>query len=633
MNGEHQAEITGLDAGKTYNVLVVAVDQQSNQSEKQDYRTITTFSDPVIISKTTPFAQDKDLGLGQATTSDGVQFTYPNGGTPLKVGSILFINVGEDTYLRKVDSVTPTANELVIGTSDAELTDIVEQGEINSEITLFDVNAEARRIGQQSGVRTSRSARDDGQHVTMRWQNDSFVAEQIDYTNHSTTGQRAKEVSAEVTIDPHIGFEPSVGVGFNWKMMTHGPVLTQGKVTVKGEFKASLDMTYDFKAAGSTQKEVTIFEQTFIMRYVVGTIPVYQRNIFSLKAIVDVSASSEIKASVGANASAAIEMGTEFVPETNSWKMIPPKPEFEKSFTEDIHLQGTVHGKVRFIPNLKTEFYRMVAGDVSVEPIVTGDIGVESLGHADILEQWDYLKTQLTRFDIHFQLEAFVGFSAGMFSKKFPLLAKTKVWESPNWLLFSLPQLSVEGGSGKVGEPIVLAAKTTNGENNPFNEGSIQWNVYPPGKATVSGGKTGSFTATEEGTYTVFFSGASRIPAPLGRQFAQAEVSVGKKDEDKPTALDNYVGCYKDNQDGPNPVHLGGRDLSGNLWNSSSMTVEKCISFCNGFTYAGIEVGSWCFCGNSYGKYGVATNCTYSCAGNASQECGGYWANSVYKVK
>jgi hypothetical protein len=178
----------------------------------------------------------------------------------------------------------------------------------------------------------------------------------------------------------------------------------------------------------------------------------------------------------------------------------------------------------------------MVAGDVSIEPILTGDIGAESLGHADFLEQWNYLKTQLTQFDIHFQLEAFIGFSAGMFSKKFPLLTKTKIWNSPNWLLFSLPQLSVTGGSGKVSEPIVLAAKTEDGKNNPFNEGSIQWNVYPPGKATVSGGKTGTFTATEEGTYTVFFSGASQIPAPLGRQFAQTEVSVGKKEDPKRAA-------------------------------------------------------------------------------------------------
>jgi len=376
-------------------------------------------------------------------------------------------------------------------------------------------------------VRTSRSTRDDGQQVTMRWQNDSLVAEQIDYSHHSTTGQRAKQVSAEVTIDPHVGFEPSVGVGFNWRMTAQGPVLIRGKVTVKGEIKASLDVTYDFKAAGSTQKEVDILERTFTMRYVVGTVPVYQRNIFSLKAIVDVSASSEIKTTVGANASAAIEMGTEFVPETNSWKMIPPTPEFEKSFTQDIHLQGTAHGKVRFIPNMRTEFYRMVAGDVSIEPILTGDIGAESLGHADFLEQWNYLKTQLTQFDIHFQLEAFIGFSAGMFSKKFPLLAKTKIWNSPNWLLFSLPQLSVAGGSGKVSEPIVLTAKTEDGKNNPFNEGSIQWNVYPPGKATVSGGKTGTFTATEEGTYTVFFSGASQIPAPLGRQFAMGRINVG----------------------------------------------------------------------------------------------------------
>ena len=39
---------------------------------------------------------------------------------------------------------------------------------------------------------------------------------------------------------------------------------------------------------------------------------------------------------------------------------------------------------------------------------------------------------------------------------------------------------------------------------------------------------------------------------------------------------------------------------------------------------------SQCFCGNSYGLYGLATNCNMACNGNSNEICGGNWANSVY---
>lgn len=37
-----------------------------------------------------------------------------------------------------------------------------------------------------------------------------------------------------------------------------------------------------------------------------------------------------------------------------------------------------------------------------------------------------------------------------------------------------------------------------------------------------------------------------------------------------------------------------------------------------------------CFCGNSYGSYGTATNCNVTCSANPNENCGGFWANSVY---
>jgi len=92
-----------------------------------------------------------------------------------------------------------------------------------------------------------------------------------------------------------------------------------------------------------------------------------------------------------------------------------------------------------------------------------------------------------------------------------------------------------------------------------------------------------------------------------------------------------YLGCYKDQGD---PYGTRGRDLSGYMFSSPNMTTELCISECRkrGFAFAGTQYGSQCFCGNSYGKFGPANNCNMPCSGNKSEICGGFWANSIYKI-
>ncbi len=84
-----------------------------------------------------------------------------------------------------------------------------------------------------------------------------------------------------------------------------------------------------------------------------------------------------------------------------------------------------------------------------------------------------------------------------------------------------------------------------------------------------------------------------------------------------------YLGCFKDNSS---------RDIAARHWSSGSMTVGKCVADCRsrGYRYAGVQYYTHCFCGNSYGRLGRASNCTAKCGGNKSQTCGGSWANSVY---
>lgn len=92
------------------------------------------------------------------------------------------------------------------------------------------------------------------------------------------------------------------------------------------------------------------------------------------------------------------------------------------------------------------------------------------------------------------------------------------------------------------------------------------------------------------------------------------------------TAVDR--GCFTD-QGEPN------RDLNGHSVQLPDMTVEFCINECHqrGFDYAGLQYGTWCFCGDGYGDYGPATNCDMPCAGGDGKMCGGYWANSVWSVR
>jgi len=90
-----------------------------------------------------------------------------------------------------------------------------------------------------------------------------------------------------------------------------------------------------------------------------------------------------------------------------------------------------------------------------------------------------------------------------------------------------------------------------------------------------------------------------------------------------------YIGCYNDK---------GRRDLNGsNFGPSASLTPGLCLLFCEkqGYMYYGVQEGSFCFCGNSYGSYGMTTYtyCNVPCAGDPMTDCGGPLKNSVYSVK
>lgn len=93
----------------------------------------------------------------------------------------------------------------------------------------------------------------------------------------------------------------------------------------------------------------------------------------------------------------------------------------------------------------------------------------------------------------------------------------------------------------------------------------------------------------------------------------------------------SYIGCGSDD--------TSTRTFNGASWFSNNMTVQNCVNYCykKGYTYAGMEYSSQCFCDNTLPSdrapvAGVLGNCFSTCAGNSSQYCGGSNRLSMYNL-
>ncbi|WRT68503.1 uncharacterized protein IL334_005479 [Kwoniella shivajii] len=88
-----------------------------------------------------------------------------------------------------------------------------------------------------------------------------------------------------------------------------------------------------------------------------------------------------------------------------------------------------------------------------------------------------------------------------------------------------------------------------------------------------------------------------------------------------------YEGCIVDGS---------ARVLTAKQKVDDAMTAELCTSWCasQNYKYAGLEAKNQCFCDsslkNGLGQSASASECTYACAGDATQPCGGYYRMNLY---
>ncbi|MCJ1281771.1 hypothetical protein MMC26_001094 [Xylographa opegraphella] len=122
-------------------------------------------------------------------------------------------------------------------------------------------------------------------------------------------------------------------------------------------------------------------------------------------------------------------------------------------------------------------------------------------------------------------------------------------------------------------------------------------------------------------------SGTPPLPAPT---------RAGPSATVVPSAGDyTYAGCYNETTSDDAAGNV--RALAGgNMTATSSMTVNYCLSYCDGSTYAGIEYGRECWCAtyiNANSQKLPDSNCTDACEGDGAEICGDALRLTVYQRK
>ena len=63
------------------------------------------------------------------------------------------------------------------------------------------------------------------------------------------------------------------------------------------------------------------------------------------------------------------------------------------------------------------------------------------------------------------------------------------------------------------------------------------------------------------------------------------------------------------------------------------ISIKYLLLFITGYSYAGVQAGTWCTCGDSYGKHGRAgQECDHACPDGPGY-CGAILRNSIYRTE
>lgn len=557
VNGENQAEITGLTSGTIYYGKIVAI-YTSGTSSHSNTLHARTYSFPVELDPTTVTFNATDLGLGKHTTDDGINYSY-SGGTPPQVGSILFSeDIAGGMTIRTVESVSATGGTISVVTSDASLTDVVDRGSVYGSMKLVDFDGASGTLTPQDkeGMATLKTTtlNDGSLYKRIDWKEKLLCAEQMIYAHDEAdfsvqpkgnssiiklgaNQAVASEFEATVTAE----FKPELITSAEWGggIFKH---LDAAKVAAKGTLTFEATAQYNFSAPNTYEKRFHLWDKTWTAFYQIPPgIPVHQEIILTVEVVATASASAEVEAIAQSTLTETVEVGAIY--NGFSWTPYISRNE-DTSLTATLTIQGKANGEIRLIPKIEVKFYKVISAGLSVEPFVKSGLTFEkTTNNSDFLAAHPTRLMQLTSFDASLGMEANIESDLSL-GRDWEILPPTCVLGTNSCLhtfdeleLFSIPTLKLTT-MNVCEESAQLRLQVSNGTHNQFQSTSVNWEVFPddgaihPGTC-ISIGKittcTATFTPGLEDEYTIFASGHG-VLGELGRQFK--ELVINTEDHD-----------------------------------------------------------------------------------------------------
>jgi|GEM_PF-3084340 len=586
IQGQAQTELSGLTAGTKYYITIVAEDSNGT-STTSNTLAATTFTTPVVIDSSVTLENATDLQLGTATASDGqLSFTATSQSSLPNVNTLLVGETFDGGFLRWVDSVNQAETVVTMNTRDASLNEIVTTGRLNSEVLLQDI----------SNTNTKRSL-DNSRISHMSWNNELLDITQVEHAVTESSIQiepgadghnyriklgssNKRAASNSLTVDANITFNPTLATDIDWSFF--GGV-NSASVDATGTLGISVTANYDFDGSVEYKPDAKrLLTKTFRAKYFIGSVPVWQVTTVTLDVEISASASSEIKASSTAAASSGFGFGSKY--SNGSWSTSANPISTTNSLTANISVNGKVTGEVRLIPNIKTTFYQAIAGNISIEPFINGELAAEALSNSNLISGLSINYIQPTAFKVDLGLECYMSVALTKIFKSISLLDKTKVCGKDtitgdiSYGLFSLPELSLTQDSS-VGSAYVFTATAKNGTNNNFDSNSAQWTIYPEGPTiSVTSNSSGSdYSSTMSFTpdssvdqYDVFFSGYG-VLGEIGRQYKQIEPGATQ-------SCDYLSGNWNTSGSTTATISISGAGDTQNITTSASGTTVVSVS-------------------------------------------------------
>lgn len=551
----HQATVNSLTTNTLYYGKVVAVYSDasfelSNTLETKTYKYLPALDPTVTVVKSS------DLGLGKHTTPDGIEYVYNSGSPPIPGNYLISEHIDGGLTLRLVDSVIQSGTTITVYTSDASLTEILDQGSIYSSFQFVDIQEQSKGLSAPGArvLEAKSSILSDGSlHSRMDWKNGLLVAKQTLFASQEEgieilpQGKTSiikvipeKAVDSRFTATVTADFKPTLITQAEWgedlfKELKSAQVAANGKLTLTAIAQ------YDFSASGEVEKKVVkIQELEWVATYIVGPgVLVYQTITLTINIEFSAEAMAEVQAMATAQLTEEVEVGARY--DGSTWNPYIINNENE-SLTASLDISGEAKGEIRIVPNIEIAFYKTIGANLSVEPYVESTItATETTNNVDFISANPERLIHITSFGASLGLDANINIFLRALGKSWDILEKTCVMgtgesckKSFNALeLFSIPTmnlLKVDLGGGETS----LRFRVTDGTRNPFSVGSIKWEIYPA-DATITPGQCFTARPSTECTatmtlppdndteYTVFASGHGVLDE-FGRQFRELPV-------------------------------------------------------------------------------------------------------------